>query len=258
MTFEDTPNDIAPPSGRPAIEISDLTVAYDETPVLWDIDLEIPSGVIAGVIGPNGAGKSTLIKAILGIVTPAAGSISVLGQSYRKARRRVGYIPQRTSVDWDFPTTVFDVVLMGSYGRLGWIRRPRRRDRDEAMQALEVVGMEQYAGRQIGELSGGQQQRTFVARALLQRSDVYLMDEPFQGVDAVTERALVGILHELKQQGKTLLVVHHDLQTAEHYFDWITMLNVRIITSGPVSQSFTEDNLKTTYGGRMNLRADAS
>ncbi|MFP4643883.1 MAG: metal ABC transporter ATP-binding protein [Spirochaetales bacterium] len=240
---------------QPAIEISDLTVAYDEAPVLWDIDLEIPSGVIAGVIGPNGAGKSTLIKAILGIVTPAAGTISVLGRSYRKARRRVGYIPQRTSVDWDFPTTVFDVVLMGSYGRLGWVRRPRRRDREEAMEALEVVGMQQYANRQIGELSGGQQQRTFVARALLQRSDVYLMDEPLQGVDALTEQAIVGILRELKQQGKTLLVVHHDLQTAEQYFDWITLLNVRTVASGRVQEVFTDENLKATYGGRLNLGA---
>lgn len=237
----------------PAIEVSDLTVAYQDTPVLWDIDLTIPQGIILGIIGPNGAGKSTFIKAVLGIVSAAAGTIRVFGDSYRRSRKRVGYIPQKTSVDWDFPTTVFDVVLMGSYGRLGWIRRPGRKDRAEAMDVLETVGMTAYAHRQIGELSGGQQQRTFLARALLQRADIYLMDEPFQGVDATTEQTIIELLKALKDQGKTLVVVHHDLQTAEQYFDWITMLNVRKVAHGPTREVFTPENLKRTYGGRLNV-----
>ncbi|MFW5994988.1 MAG: metal ABC transporter ATP-binding protein [Spirochaetia bacterium] len=236
----------------PAIEVSDLTVAYEDRPVLWDIDLFIPKGIIMGILGPNGAGKSTLIKAILGIVPAAAGTIRVFGESYGRMRKRVGYIPQKTSVDWDFPTTVFDVVLMGSYGRLGWIRRPGRKDRAEAMEVLETVGMTAYAHRQIGELSGGQQQRTFLARALLQRADIYLMDEPFQGVDATTEYTIIELLKDLKDQGKTLVVVHHDLQTAEQYFDWITMLNVRKVVHGPTQEVFTPDNLKVTYGGMLN------
>lgn len=236
----------------PAIELSDLTVAYEDTPVLWDIDLAVPNGIIMGIIGPNGAGKSTLIKAILGIVPAAAGTIRVFGDSYQRSRKRVGYIPQKTSVDWDFPTTVFDVVLMGSYGRLGWIRRPGRKDRAEAMQVLETVGMTAYADRQIGELSGGQQQRTFLARALLQRADIYLMDEPFQGVDATTEQTIIELLKGLKDQGKTLVVVHHDLQTAEQYFDWITMLNVRKVANGPTHEVFTPENLKLAYGGTVN------
>ncbi len=242
----------------PAIQVSDLTVAYDDTPVLWDIDLDVPEGVIMGIIGPNGAGKSTLIKAILGIVPIAAGSVRVFGSPFRRNRKRVGYIPQRTSVDWDFPTTVFDVVLMGCYGRLGWIRRPSRRDRDAAMEAIETVGMSEYASRQIGELSGGQQQRTFLARALMQQSDIYLMDEPFQGVDALTEKAIVLLLRDLKHHGKTVVVVHHDLQTVEHYFDRIAMLNVRKIADGPSREVFTEENLKRTYGGQLTPVQTAS
>ncbi len=242
----------------PAIQVSDLTVAYDYTPVLWDIDLDVPEGVIMGVIGPNGAGKSTLIKAILDIVPIAAGSVQVFGSPFRRNRKRVGYIPQRTSVDWDFPTTVFDVVLMGCYGRLGWIRRPTVHDREAAMDAIATVGMTEYATRQIGELSGGQQQRTFLARALMQQSDIYLMDEPFQGVDALTEKAIVGVLRDLKRGGKTVVVVHHDLQTVEQYFDCVTMLNVRKIVDGPSSEVFTEENLKRTYGGQLTPVQTAS
>ncbi len=242
----------------PAIRVSDLTVAYDDTPVLWDIDLDVPEGVIMGIIGPNGAGKSTLIKAILDIVPIAAGSVQVFGSPFRRNRKRVGYIPQRTSVDWDFPTTVFDVVLMGCYGRLGWIRRPSRSDRDAAMEAIDTVGMTEYASRQIGELSGGQQQRTFLARALMQRSDIYLMDEPFQGVDALTEKAIVLLLRDLKHQRKTVVVVHHDLQTVEHYFDRIALLNVRKIADGPSREVFTEENLKRTYGGQLTPIQTAS
>ncbi len=243
---EDTP-------AVPAVETQDLTVAYDETPVLWDIDLQVPRGITMGILGPNGAGKSTLLKAVMGIVPPAAGSIRVLGQPAQFARKKLGYIPQRTSVDWDFPTTVLDVVLMGTYGRLGWFRRPGRREFAQAREALRRVGMEAMADRQISELSGGQQQRTFLARALVQDAEVYLMDEPFQGVDALTERAIVDLLRELKERERTLLVVHHDLQTVESYFDWVTLLNVRVVASGPAGSAFTEENVKQAYGGRIEL-----
>jgi manganese/zinc/iron transport system ATP- binding protein len=203
------------------------------------------------VVGPNGAGKTTLIKSILGLVPTAAGQVLIYGRPYRTERRRVGYVPQRGSVDWDFPTSVLDVVMMGRYGALGWLRRPGRRERDEAMTALERVGMHDYAHRQISQLSGGQQQRVFLARALVQDADVYFMDEPFQGVDATTERAIVELLKGLRAAGKTVLVVHHDLQTVTEYFDWVTMLNVRLVASGPVAQVFTEENLRRTYGGRI-------
>ncbi len=236
-----------------AVRITDLSVAYDETPVLWDIDIDVPTETIMAVVGPNGAGKSTLIKAIMGIVEPAGGEVRVFGRPFREQRRRVGYVPQRTSVDWDFPTTVFDVVLMGTYASLGWFRRPGKEQLQAARDAIERVGMQQYASRQISELSGGQQQRTFLARALVQNADVYLMDEPFQGVDARTERAIVEILREIRRAGKTLIIVHHDLQTVEEYFDLVTMLNVRILACGPVREVFTEENLRRTYGGRVEV-----
>lgn len=234
-----------------AIEVRDLTVAYQDKPVLWDIDLDVPSGVLMAVVGPNGAGKTTFVKALLGLVRPAAGQIRMLGDPYEKRRREVAYVPQRGSVDWDFPTSALDVVMMGLYGRLGWIRRPGRRERERAMKALEKVGMQDFAKRQIRQLSGGQQQRVFLARALVQEAEIYLMDEPFQGVDATTERAIISLLRNLREQGKTLLVVHHDLQTVTEYFDHVLLLNVRRIASGPVPDAFTEENLRLTYGGRV-------
>jgi manganese/zinc/iron transport system ATP- binding protein len=234
-----------------AIRVMDLTVAYHAKPVLWDVDLQVPSGVLMAIVGPNGAGKTTLIKAILGLVQPAAGQVLVYGQPYQDQRQMVGYVPQRGSVDWDFPTNVLDVVMMGRYGALGWIRRPRRQDKDLAMEALNKVGMADYADRQISQLSGGQQQRVFLSRALVQDAQVYLMDEPFQGVDAMTERAIIALLQELRAAGKTVVVVHHDLQTVPEYFDWVTLLNVRLIASGPVAETFTEDNLRLAYGGRV-------
>ena len=237
-------------SETPAVEVTDLTVAYREKPVLWDVDLEVPPGVLMAIVGPNGAGKTTLIKAILGLVKPAAGQVLVYGRPYEEQRRLVGYVPQRGSVDWDFPTSVLDVVLMGRYGRLGWFRRPGAADREAALLALEQVGMAELADRQISQLSGGQQQRVFLARALVQDADVYFMDEPFQGVDATTERAIVELLRTLRSDGKTVVVVHHDLQTVPEYFDWVTLLNVRRIASGPVDEVFTEENLRRTYGGR--------
>jgi manganese/zinc/iron transport system ATP- binding protein len=234
-----------------AVEVSDLTVAYRNKPVLWDLDLNVPPGVLMAVIGPNGAGKTTLIKAVLGLIKPTAGRVLIHGEPFARQSRLVGYVPQRTSVDWDFPTTVLDVVMMGSYRSLGWVRRPGRAQMDLAVEALEKVGMLDFADRQISQLSGGQQQRVFLARALVQDADIYFMDEPFQGVDAATEKAIVMLLKELRVQGKTLIVVHHDLQTVTDYFDWVTMLNVRSIASGPVSEIFTEENLRLTYGGRI-------
>ncbi|MDA0873661.1 MAG: metal ABC transporter ATP-binding protein [Bacteroidetes bacterium] len=234
-----------------AIEVRDLTVAYRDKPVLWDVDLEVPAGVLLAIVGPNGAGKTTFIKAVLGLVDPAAGSVLILDQPYRADRSRVAYVPQRGSVDWDFPTNVLDVVLMGLYGRIGWFRRPGANHREAALKALAQVGMESFADRQISQLSGGQQQRVFLARALVQDAEVYFMDEPFQGVDATTERAIVELLRDLRARGKTVVVVHHDLQTVPEYFDEVMLLNVRRIAAGPVSEVFSEDNLRETYGGRV-------
>jgi manganese/zinc/iron transport system ATP- binding protein len=238
-------------SSQHALEVTDLTVAYRDKPVLWDVDLTAPQGTLMAIVGPNGAGKTTLIKATLGLVRPAAGQTLIFGKPYAEQRRLVGYVPQRGSVDWDFPTSVLDVVMMGRYASLGWLRRPGRRERDQALEALEKVRMADFAQRQISQLSGGQQQRVFLARALVQDAQIYFMDEPFQGVDAVTERAIVDLLRELRAQGKTVVVVHHDLQTVPEYFDWVTLINVRRIASGPVQEAFTEANLRLTYGGRI-------
>ncbi len=234
-----------------AIEVSDLTVAYKDKPVLWDVDLQVPAGTLMAIVGPNGAGKTTLIKTILGLLRPAAGQVSIYGRPYAEQRRLVGYVPQRGSVDWDFPTSVLDVVKMGRYGHLGWVRRPGAREQTLALEALEKLGMRDYAERQISQLSGGQQQRVFLARALVQDAQIYFMDEPFQGVDATTERAIVSLLQALREAGKTVIVVHHDLQTVAEYFDWVTMLNVRRIASGPVDEVFNEKNLRLAYGGRV-------
>ena len=237
----------------PAIEVTDLTVAYGAKPVLWDVDLTVPPGVLMAIVGPNGAGKTTLIKAILELVRPAAGRVLIHGRPYQEQRRLVAYVPQRRTVDWDFPTNVLDVVLMGRYGALGWLRRPGRSDRALALAALEQVGMTDLADRQISQLSGGQQQRVFLARALVQDAGVYLMDEPFQGVDATTERTIVDLLQRLRADGRTVVCVHHDLQTVEEYFDWVTLLNVRRIASGLVEEVFDENNLRLTYGGLVSF-----
>lgn len=239
----------------PALEINDLTVAYNGVPALWDVDLTVPSGVLAAIVGPNGAGKSTLIKAALGLIPRAAGMALFFGQSYKRARARVGYVPQRGSVDWDFPTSVLDVVMMGLYGKLGWIRRPGARERSLAMQALEQVGLTDFANRQIGQLSGGQQQRTFLARALVQDADLYFMDEPFAAVDAVTEVAIVNVLRQLRARDKTVVVVHHDLSTVRDYFDFVALLNVELVASGPTALTFTDENLKKAYGGKIAVLA---
>lgn len=239
-----------------AVEVFDLTVAYKDKPVLWDVDLEVPQGVLMAIVGPNGAGKTTLMKSILGLIKPAAGRVSILGRPYETVRKRVGYVPQRGSVDWDFPTTVLDVVMMGAYGKLGWLKRTGKAEREGAMEALQKVDMADFYQRQISQLSGGQQQRVFLARALLQDADIYFMDEPMQGVDATTERAIIALLKELRSKGKTVIVVHHDLQTVPEYFDWVTMLNVRRITCGPVEEVFNEKNLRAAYGGKFAFLSD--
>ncbi|SHO42885.1 metal ABC transporter ATP-binding protein [Anaerocolumna xylanovorans] len=239
-----------------AVQIEDLTVAYDAKPVLWDIDLDIPRGKLMAVIGPNGAGKTTLLKAMLGLLVPVSGTVRFFQEtdnSLRKLKNKVAYVPQSGSVDWDFPATVLDIVLMGCYGRLGFIKRPGKIDREAAMQSLRKVGMEDYASRQISQLSGGQQQRVFLARALMQTADIYFMDEPFKGVDVQTEKAIVILLKELKESGKTVVVVHHDLQTVPEYFDWVTLINIKVIASGPVEEVFHEQNLKKAYRSTCNL-----
>jgi manganese/zinc/iron transport system ATP- binding protein len=240
-----------------ALQAYQLTVNYDKTPVLWDISLEIPAGVIVGVIGPNGAGKTTFIKTSLGLVQPISGKVEFFGQTIKEVRRRIAYVPQRNSVDWDFPVTVKDLVLMGRYGSLGLFRWPRKADLAATHHALEIVGMESYANRQISQLSGGQQQRVFIARALVQEADVYFMDEPFAGVDMATEAALINVLRHLKEKGKTVFVVHHDLNTVESYFDWIIMLNMRLIACGKVTEVFNADTLNSTYGKSYALFDEA-
>ncbi|GAB5562012.1 MAG: manganese ABC transporter ATP-binding protein MntB [Synoicihabitans sp.] len=240
------------------LEIHDLTVAYHKKPVLWGVDLEVPAGELIGIIGPNGAGKSTLIKACMGLLPRQSGWVKVFGQPLADAPTRVGYVPQRESVDWDFPVNVMDVVLMGRYGRLGLMRRPGKADREIARECLDRVKLLPYANRQISNLSGGQQQRVFLARALAQQADLYFMDEPFAGVDAATEAAIVTVLQELRDQGKTLLVVHHDLPTARSYFDSLLLLNMNVVAFGPTESVFTAENLQKTYGGRLTILSEVA
>lgn len=246
------------PASEWPLEVHDLTVAYHKRPVLYGVDLQIPAGKLIGIIGPNGAGKSTLIKAIMGVVPPASGWIKIFGQPFKRALTRVGYVPQRESVDWDFPVNVMDVVLMGRYGHLRLMQRPTRRDREIARECLEKVHMLPYADRQIANLSGGQQQRVFLARALAQESDIYLMDEPFAGVDAATEASIISLLQELKNRGKTILVVHHDLPTARTYFDHLLLINMRVVAFGPTEEVFTPELLQKTYGGRLTILSEVA
>jgi manganese/zinc/iron transport system ATP- binding protein len=242
----------------PVLKIDQLTVNYDKTPVLWDISFEIPKGKLVGIIGPNGAGKSTLLKAALNLVKPISGRIEFFGKPLRSMRKKVAYVPQRTSVDWDFPITVLDVVLMGRYGQLGFFKWPKKADKAAARAALDMVGMQPFEHRQISQLSGGQQQRVFIARALLQDAEMYMMDEPFAGVDIATEKAIVFLLEELKLKGKTLFIVHHDLNTVERYFDWIIMLNTCLIASGPVSEMFNAASIARAYGRNFALLDEAA
>ena len=235
------------------LAIDDLTVAYHRKPVLWDIDLDIPEGRLVAIVGPNGAGKSTLIKACLDLTPKASGRVLVYGKPYRRQRKIVGYGPQRESVDWDFPVSALDVVAMGTYAKIGWCRPVLKAHKDHAMASLDKVGIAHLAHRQISQLSGGQQQRVFLARALAQDASLYFMDEPFAAVDAATERAIVDVLKALKGQGKTCLVVHHDLATVREYFDYVVLLNMRLVAAGPVQEVFTIENLHKTYGGSLTL-----
>lgn len=240
-----------------ALKVDQLSVNYDKTSVLFDVSMEIPSGILVGIIGPNGAGKSTFIKTAMGLVKPLSGKIDFFGHPLSSVRQRVAYVPQRESVDWDFPITVRDLVLMGRYGKLGLLQRPRPADIEAAHHYLNIVGMSAYIDRQISQLSGGQQQRVFIARALLQEADLYFMDEPFAGIDIATEKVLIDVLKTLKDQGKTVFVVHHDLNAIESYFDWLIMLNVRLVACGKVSEVYNIENLTNTYGRNYSLFDEA-
>jgi manganese/zinc/iron transport system ATP- binding protein len=236
-----------------ALHVEDLTVSYGEVPALWDIDLDIPPGVMAAIVGPNGSGKSTLLKAVLGLVRPVAGHVRFLGRPVAQMRGQIGYVPQRHEVDWDFPTNALDVVTMGLYGQIGWFRRPGAEARARALAALTEVGMQDYADRQISQLSGGQQQRVFIARALVQEAPILILDEPMAGVDAATEAVIIDLLRKLRNQGRTVIVVHHDLTTVSAYFDWLVMINVRIIAQGPVADVYTPENLRAAYGRHLAM-----
>lgn len=255
------PNRHGEPAEHPPeipLAIHDLTVAYQRKPVLWDVELNIPEGKLVGIVGPNGAGKSTLLKACLDLIPKTSGWVHVYGKPYPKQRHLVAYVPQRESVDWDFPVSALDVVAMGTYRKLGWFRRVGKKQKQAARDALEHVGIGHLADRQISQLSGGQQQRVFLARALAQDAQIYFMDEPFAAVDAATEQAIVDLLRELNQRGKTCLVIHHDLATVSKYFDYLVLLNMRIVAAGPTKETFTHENLEKTYGGKLSLLADAA
>lgn len=240
------------------LSIQDLTVAWHRKPVIWDVEFDVAPGQLVGIVGPNGAGKSTLLKAVMDLVPRASGRISIFGKPWKQNRNRVGYVPQRESVDWDFPVSVLDVVTMGLYGQIGWCRPVTRKHRQIAREALDRVGIGDFADRQISQLSGGQQQRTFLARALVQNADLYLLDEPFAAVDAATEQAIIEILREMRQAGKTTIVIHHDLHTVPTYFDSVVLLNMRVVAQGPTASVFTRENLERTYGGRLTLLDEAT
>ncbi len=246
-------------AAAPALQVRGLSAGYGADLVLEAVDLTVPSGVMGAIVGPNGAGKSTLVKAVLGLVPLRSGSVELLGESIAKGRRRVGYVPQRSSVDWDFPADVLDVVTMGLYGTLGWWQRPGKAAKDRAMEALAGVGMADLYRRHISQLSGGQQQRVFLARALVQDADLYLLDEPLAGVDAVSEAALVSTLRRLRDEGKTVLAVHHDLNTLSDYFEWLTLVNRGVHSSGAVEDVFVPEELVKAYGrAPINLQAGAA
>ncbi len=229
---------------QPLIQVRDLTMAYHDKPVIWDVDLDIPQGSRTAIIGPNGAGKSTLLKGILGLESLLAGEVLIQGKKAKDLLKEIAYIPQTSSVNWNFPTTVEDVVLMGRYVHLGWLKRPTKLDREIADAALEEIGLYELRHRQISQLSGGQRQRTFIARAIAQQADIYMMDEPLAGVDKRTEAIIIDFLERSQSEGKTSIVVHHDLNTLSSYFDYLVILNKELIASGPLDQVFTKQNLE--------------
>ena len=243
----------ASPVIAPLIEFHDVTVAYGRRPVLWHVDLSVDTPCLYGIIGPNGAGKSTLLKAALGLVPLAGGSITLAGKPFAEVRRRVGYVPQRETVDWDFPVSVMDVVLMGTYPRVGWLRRPGAAERRLARESLARVGLDGLDGRQIGRLSGGQQQRVFLARALAQQADIYLLDEPMAGVDARSQEQIFRVLAGLRDEGKLVVVVHHDLRSVSEWFDAVALIDMRLVAAGPTAAVLTPENLRRTYAGHVGV-----
>ena len=240
-------------TAAPLVEFHDVTVAYGRRPVLWNIDLTISEPCLFGIVGPNGAGKSTLLKAALGLVPLAGGEVRLFGEPLDRVRRRVGYVPQRETVDWDFPVSVMDVVLMGTYSRVGWLRRPGAAERAVARESLARVGLEDLAGRQIGRLSGGQRQRVFLARALAQQADVYFLDEPMAGVDARSQEQILTVLSGLRELGKLVIVVHHDLRAVTDWFDAVALIDMRLVATGPTRETLTPDNLRRTYAGAVDV-----
>ncbi|CAM4287082.1 metal ABC transporter ATP-binding protein [Paenibacillus alkaliterrae] len=242
----------------PALSVNGLSASYQKNKVLDDVNFDVNPGTLTSIVGPNGAGKSTLLKVMLDLHPKLSGSVSYFDSTYYKVKSRVGYVPQRGSVDWDFPTNALDVVMMGLYGQIGWLRWPKRIHREKAMNALDKMGMADYAGRQISQLSGGQQQRVFLARALVQDADLYFLDEPLAGVDAATERAIMDTLKTLKSNGRTVMVVHHDLQTVEDYFDHVLLLNRTVVANGSTNEIFTKENIFRTYGGSLRWMGEKS
>lgn len=238
-------------SKTPALHVSHLTVSYGDNFVLSDCTITIPQGVMLGIIGPNGAGKTTFIKSILELIPKKSGNVLFAGQTLADARSKIAYVPQRSTVDWDFPLTVFDMVLMGCYGKLGWCKRPGAQEKIQVRDALVAVGLDDYIHRSIGELSGGQQQRAFLARALVQDAHLYFLDEPFAGVDAPSEKIIMQLLKDLRDQGKTIIVVHHDILTAPVYFDWALLLNKTVVACGPIDQVLTQHHFAQVYGGKV-------
>ena len=242
---------LAADDGNAPMKIRGLTVSYGQVPAIYSIDISVSAGSMMGIVGPNGAGKSTLLKAAMGIVPVISGKVSFFGKLLKDARHQVAYVPQRNSVDWDFPATVYDVVLMGLYPSLGLLRRVSKSDKAKVTESLAKVGMQEFVDRQIGQLSGGQQQRVFLARSLTQSADVFLLDEPFAGVDAATETAIMAVLKALQSEGKTVIAVHHDLSTVSTYFDHLFLLNRKAVASGSLDEVFTKENLVTAYGGKL-------
>lgn len=240
-----------------ALFVENLSVHYGQTPALWDITLEIPEGKLVGIVGPNGAGKSTLLKSILQLIPVSSGHVRFFGHTLKKARGQVAYVPQKESVDWDFPITVQELILMGRYGHLKVMQRPRNCDYEKGEELLNIVGLTNEKNRQISELSGGQQQRAFFARALMQEASIYFMDEPFVGIDQTTEQVLLSILDSMKKSKKTVFVVHHDLNTIRTHFDYAILLNMHLIKAGPIDEVFTKENLKRAYGQQYNLLDEA-
>ncbi len=238
----------------PAIHVEDMTMSYREQPVLWDLDLDIPQGVMLAIVGPNGAGKSTLIKGIMDLLPRLSGQIDIFGMPLSKVRKEIAYVPQIGEVNWDFPTTVFDVVQMGRYPDLGLFKRLRKDDKKKAEEALEIMGLHDMKNRQISELSGGQRQRAFLARALCQEAKLYILDEPLQGVDKKTEKLIMEQLFKLKEEGKTIVVVHHELNTVKEYFDHVVIINKILVSAGPVDEVFTEENINKAYGSKVSVK----